>query len=119
MVQMNLPIIKDGKKSILKCDLDTSMAVEERWEENFPVLAENKSYDSYIMGISEIKTTKDILMGLRLIYCAIDFSDSSDKLTWKEFIKIFNFSDTDYIRKLSQVLSDAFSQLFPESKKKD
>ena len=129
MVHIKLPIIEDREgvptEGILECFLDSSLACEETWAEQFPKLAERTTLMDYIRYWKD-KSDEDgtmpiarILSVLKGLYCTIDFSKSKKEISFKEFLQLFTFNNPEFTKKVTDVLLSAIKELYPDSKKKD
>lgn len=91
----------------VKFEIDTSVYSEERWEINFPHLAQHEGLFSYIERISEnaISEKVKVIAMLKAIYC---FIESKEVSSYKEFAKMFILSAPEYVSKLISKLTFAF-----------
>ena len=114
-MKIKLPILtqvmKDGDIQFTETeavfDIDTSVYSEERWEQNFPALAEKEGLFQYIERIQEnaISDRVKVASMLKAIFC---FVESSTVTTYKEFAQLFNFAVPEYTTRLVTQLKAAF-----------
>jgi len=104
----------------LKCQLDTSISSEITWEEQFPAQAKNSTLFDYfsMLKLSKKDNTANILSQLKVIYCFIVFKQGQE-LSFREFTRLFNFSDIEYLKKLAKAFKDVFELIYPDEKKTD
>lgn len=88
-------------------DLDTSVYSEERWEQNFPRLAQHEGLFQYIERVQKDSQTEKVrvIAMLKAIYC---FIESNTVPTYKDFAKMFNLAVPEYTDKLINKLKIAF-----------
>lgn len=88
-------------------DLDTSVYSEERWEQNFPRLAEHYGLFQYIEKVQKESETNKVrvIAMLKAVYC---FIESNTVPTYKDFAKMFNLAVPEYTDKLINKLKTAF-----------
>lgn len=110
MAKATLPILKQEivgtqlirTESEIEVDVDASLAMEYRWEKNFPELAKRESLTSYIERINnqdEASKKASYMSALKAVYCVFE----SDSLpTFESFLKLFNLSDQEYLDKLQK-----------------
>ena len=131
MLTFNIPIIVETKSSeenklvkerkTLKCQLDTSIASESRWEDKFPNQANSETLFDYISRLQSSKQKQNIatiISQLKAIYCFIVFPENKDKI-FLEFERLFCLNDKEYLDDLIKAINDAFSLVYPNEKKSD
>lgn len=84
--------------------VDTSIYAEERWEAEFPKLAEKETIFEYMNRISVAKSEEDNmatkLAGLKALYCLIE----CDKWTnYKEFLQSISIDNTEFVNKMYEL----------------
>lgn len=98
-------LVREEKTILL--DIDTSVYSEERWEQNFPLMAQHEGLFQYIERVSEIQTSDRVrvVAMLKALYC---FVESSEIPTYKAFAQMFSLSATDYTERLINKLLETF-----------
>lgn len=99
-------------------EVDTSVYSEERWEQNFPALAQKESLFSYIERIQEqsVSDRVQVTCMLKAIYCFIE-SDSIH--SYKEFAQLINLATPEYTTKFIDSLRNAFKLIINSSSVKN
>ena len=95
-------------EGVIKCDLDTSVYAETRWEKHFPEIAKSCPLFDYVDRILANKdyTAKvHVASMLKAVYC---FIDSDDLPTYKSFAMLFNLGDSAFCNKLINKLLKIF-----------
>ena len=101
--------IENGKlkkvKGVFTADLDMSLASQIRFETKFPELAKHEDLISYVQRIKDIKelNTAVILSDMKALYCWFDTD-----LTFVEFLKLFDLTDLDYIKQITEEIKSVF-----------
>lgn len=96
--------------------IDTSVASQMRYEANFPDLAKREDilgYSERICSIKNVSAAK-ILSELKLLYCWIETD-----LSFIDFVRLFDFSDPQYVKELTKVVTNAFDLIFNSSAEKN
>lgn len=112
--------IKNGQieniKGTFTADLDMSLASQIRFEAKFPELAKNEDLIGYAQRLKEIKelNTAVILSNMKVLYCWFDTD-----LTFIEFLKLFDLTDMDYIKKLTEEIKTIFDLVLNSSAEKN
>lgn len=112
--------IENGKlkkvKGVFTADLDMSLASQIRFEAKFPELAKNEDLIGYAQRLKEIKelNTAVILSNMKVLYCWFDTD-----LTFIEFLKLFDLTDMDYIKKLTEEIKSVFDLVLNGSAEKN
>ena len=114
-MKITLPVVtkdelgKDGKRIFAyeerAVEADFSLGMQLRWEAKFPELAAQCSVIDYAERVA--KAPNDVgglLAKLKCVYCFLDTD-----LTFRAFIKLFDFSQREYVEKLIHKISEAFS----------
>ncbi len=95
--------------------IDTSIAVEEAWEKNFPEQAKRETLFAYIERIrdaNEAGRKADLISELKAIYCCMVSDELPDFLT---FARMFDGTDEEYVNKLSNKLQSVFKLVLGNS----
>lgn len=125
-MRIELPILEqkfvDGKiiptEKIADFEVDTSIYSEERWEQNFPILAEKEGLFQYIARIQDNSITERVRVSsmLKAIYC---FIESDEIPTYKHFAKMINLSTPEYTTRILESLKNAFKAILNGSSTKN
>ena len=123
-MRFKFPVIRkeivDGKvkkeKGYIDFDVDVSLASQVRYETKFPDLAKREDLYNYSKRISEIQelSTAKILSWLKLLYCWIDID-----IEFIDFLKLFDLTDTEYVKEFTKVLQDSFDKILDGSAEKN
>ena len=123
-MRFKFPVIRkeivDGKvkkeKGYIDFDVDVSLASQVRYETKFPDLAKREDLYNYSKRISEIKelSTAKILSWLKLLYCWIDID-----IEFIDFLKLFDLTDTEYVKEFTKALQDSFDKILDGSAEKN
>lgn len=113
-------VIKDGE--LIKTpgekefDLDMSVAGQMRFEAKFPELAEKEDLFGYSKRICSIEdlTGSVMLSKMKMLYCWFD-----TELSFVEFLKMFDLSDTEFSNKLTGKIHEIFEIVFNGSVEKN
>lgn len=99
-------------------DIDTSVYSEERWEQNFPLLAAKESLFAYIERIQENSITDRVRVScmLKAIYC---FMESPEIPTYKHFAQMISLSTPEYTTRMLESLKAAFNAILNGSSVKN
>lgn len=112
--------IKNGQlekiKGTFTADLDMSLASQIRFEAKFPELAKNEDLITYAQRMKDVKelSTAVILSNMKILYCWFDTD-----LTFIEFLKLFDLTDIDYIKKLMEEIKNIFDLILNGSAEKN
>lgn len=112
--------IKNGKlekiKGTFTADLDMSLASQIRFEAKFPELAKNEDLIGYAQRLKDIKelSTAVVLSNMKILYCWFD-----TELTFIEFLKLFDLTDIDYIKQLTEEIKTIFDLILNGSAEKN
>lgn len=113
-MKITLPIVTkdemvEGKRvfeySERAMEADFSLGMQLRWEAKFPELAAQGSIIDYAERVA--KAPDDVgglISKLKCIYCFLE-----TELTFEAFIKLFDFSQKEYVEQLLHRISEAFS----------
>ena len=112
--------IKNGQiekiKGTFTADLDMSLASQIRFEAKFPELAKNEDLIGYAQRMKDIKelSTAVILSDMKVLYCWFDTD-----LTFIEFLKLFDLTDIDYVKRLMEEIKTVFDLILNGSAEKN
>lgn len=115
-MEITLPIQKvkivNGKKLVESSEkvfeLDMTLAAQMRFEQKFPEIAKREDLYDYTKRILSYSLSREqILSLLKTLYCWFDTN-----IQFIEFIKLFDFSDKQYVDKLLQKLDETFKIIF-------
>ena len=112
--------IKNGKlekiKGTFTADLDMSLASQIRFEAKFPELAKNEDLLGYAQRLKDINelSTAVIISNMKVLYCWFDTD-----LTFIEFLKLFDLTDIDYIKQLTEEIKTIFELVLNSSAEKN
>ena len=112
--------IKNGKlekvKGTFTADLDMSLASQIRFEAKFPELAKNEDLLGYAQRLKDTKelSTAVILSDMKILYCWFDTD-----LTFIEFLKLFDLTDIDYVKRLMDEIKIVFDLILNGSAEKN
>lgn len=112
--------IKDGKlekkQDKFVSDLDMSLASQMRYEAKFPELASKEDLYSYSKRINEIQETTApvIISKMKMLYCWFD-----TEIGFVDFLKLFDLTDIDYVKKLTKEMHDIFTIILEGSAEKN
>ena len=99
-------------------NIDTSVYSEERWEQNFPALAENEGLFQYIEKVQQKSVTERVKVAcmLKAVYC---FIESEEIPTYKDFAQMFNLATPEYTTRMITALHSAFDAILNGSSVKN
>jgi len=112
--------IMDGKvkkeKTYIDFNVDTSLASQIRYEKKFPDLAKREDLLNYSIRIASIKelSSSKILSWLKLLYCWIETD-----MEFIDFVKLFDFTDSIYVKELTKTIEKAFNIILDDSAEKN
>lgn len=112
--------IKNGKlekiKGTFTADLDMSLASQIRFEAKFPELAKNEDLLGYAQRLKDINelSTAVIISNMKVLYCWFDTD-----LTFIDFLKLFDLTDIDYIKQLTEEIKTIFDLILNGSAEKN
>ena len=104
------------KQTDKQFDIDTSLASQIRFETKFPKLAEREDLFGYSKRICEIEelSAPVIISKMKMLYCWFD-----TELEFIDFLKLFDLSDEEYVKKLTDAIKVAFQLIFAGSAEKN
>lgn len=125
MVKIDLPVItkneiKDGKHIVEYGDkeflLDVSLVSQMRWERKFPTQASKEDLESFTERISKVEASSIgvILSKMKVLYCYFDTN-----LTFEQFMQMFDLSNLEFTKKLTNKLTETFNIIFGEASEKN
>lgn len=115
-------VLKDGVvekvKGTFTADLDLSLASQIRFEAKFPELAKNEDLVTYTNRFSKVKENElsvpIILSLMKSFYCWFETD-----LTFIDFLKLFDLTDLEYIKKFTGEIKNAFDLILDSSAEKN
>jgi hypothetical protein len=109
-MKFKLPVIKDNKIEEFEADFSNNLLAQMKWEREFEEQSKQESLDNYIQRINTLKeSSKGIvnmslaLSALKAIYC---FMDCDYFRNFKEFVKLMDFSNQEWIEKFTKVFNE-------------
>ena len=112
--------IIDGKLVVMASEkelvLDPSFLAQQRFEAKFPKLAEQEDLEGYSKRICAVKelSLPIIISKMKLLYCWFD-----TEMSFEDFLRLFDLTDVEYIKKLVNVFNEAFEIIFNASAEKN
>jgi len=105
--------VENGEREF---DVDMTLLAQNRYEKNFPKMAEYEDLLSYSQRICAVEDLKAevILSKMKMLYCWFD-----TELSYEEFVKLFDLTDKEYIDKLATKIQKVFSLIFSGSAEKN
>lgn len=96
--------------------IDNTLNAQMRWEARFPELAERESIVDYSCRIKQVESASltVIISKLKVLYCFLDA-----ELTFEQFLKMFDYSQKEYVEKLIERLTEAFEAIFDAAAEKN
>lgn len=123
-MKIKLPIqtkeIVDGKLVIKASEkeikIDTSLMAQRRFESKFPELAIKEDLDGYSKRICAVETLSIavIISKMKMLYCWFETDMSFD-----DFLRLFDLTDIEYIKKMTNAIKEAFEIIFNASAEKN
>ena len=124
-MKVELPVIVqneiiDGKREFRyekrAFELDVSLNCEMRWEANFPQQAEVEDLISYTERVCRIEKNSlpVIVSKMKTVYCYF-----ATDLTFNEFLKMFDFTNGEYLKELIDALKSVFDIVFGSAVEKN
>ncbi len=109
----NRMVKKEGEEEF---DIDMSLASQIRFESKFPDLATREDLFGFTKRICEIEELSAgvIISKMKMLYCWFDTD-----MTFINFLKLFDLSDEEYIKKLSLIIGEAFDLVLNSSAEKN
>ena len=97
-------------------EIDTSLASQIRFEAKFPELAQNEDLFGYSKRICDIDslTAGVIISKMKMLYCWFDTD-----IQFVDFLKLFDLSDEEYVKRLTNEIREAFELIFNGSAEKN
>lgn len=122
-MKINLPVVTRDeivdKKRVTEYGektfkLDPSLNCQMRWERCFPNAEEDlTSYAERIKNIKE-NSVAVIISKMKTLYCFFD-----TELSFTEFLQLFDFSNAEYIKKLTDRITEVFQIVFDGASEKN
>lgn len=123
-MKIKLPIqhkeIKDDKLvktlSEKEFELDTSLASQIRFEAKFPLIAQNEDLFEYSKRICAVEglSASLVISKMKILYCYLETD-----IDYIEFLKMFDLSDLEYTKKLTDKMTYVFELVFNGSAEKN
>jgi hypothetical protein len=123
-MKIKLPIqtkeIIDGKlvikSSKIELKIDTSLLAQQRFESKFPKLAEKEDLEGYSKRICAVETLSIavIISKMKMLYCWFDTD-----MSFEDFLRLFDLTDIEYIKKMTNAIKEAFEIIFNASAEKN
>ena len=97
-------------------EIDTSLASQIRFEAKFPELAQNEDLFGYSKRICDVDSLSAgvIISKMKMLYCWFDTD-----IQFIDFLKLFDLSDEEYVKRLTNAIREAFELIFNGSAEKN
>lgn len=111
---------KDGKRIFetedKSVDIDNTLVAQMRWEANFPEIAARESIVDYAMRLKgESGENVSVLISkLKVLFCFFKLDGD-----FVGFLKMFDFSQKEYVEGLIEKISEAFNAIFAGAAEKN
>lgn len=111
---------KDGKRIFetedRSVDIDNTLVAQMRWEANFPEIAARESIVDYAMRLKgESGENVSVLISkLKVLFCFFKLD-----VDFVSFLKMFDFSQREYVEGLIEKISEAFNAIFEGAAEKN
>lgn len=111
---------KDGKRIFeteeRTVEIDNTLVAQMRWEANFPEIAARESIVDYAMRLKneQSKNVAVLISKLKVLFCF--FKLDGDFVC---FLKLFDFSQKEYVESLIEKISEAFNAIFSGATEKN
>lgn len=111
---------KDGKRIFetedRSVDIDNTLVAQMRWEANFPEIAARESIVDYAMRLKgESGENVSVLISkLKVLFCFFKLDGD-----FVNFLKMFDFSQREYVEGLIEKISEAFNAIFEGAAEKN
>ena len=111
---VNGELVKKQSEKVF--DLDTSLASQIRFETRFPELAQKEDLDGYSKRICKVEelSVAVIISKMKMLYCYFD-----TEISFIDFLKLFDLSDLEYVKKITSEIKQAFELIFDGSAEKN
>lgn len=105
------------QENYIDCELNFSLDAQETWENTFPEMAKNMGLFDFVENYKDlaIKDQASAGIALKIIYCFMLFDK---EMSFREFVRLFTFSDLEYFEKLCNVLKNVISYITDKNKNK-
>jgi hypothetical protein len=124
-VKIKLPIVtkdelKDGKRVFeyeeREVVFNNTISCQMRWESCFPELAKRESVIDYAARVRELegRSVGVLISEMKVVYCFLELD-----MPFTEFIKLFDFSQKEYVEKLIAKIKEAFDVIFDTASEKN
>lgn len=111
---------KDGKRIFeteeRPVEIDNTLVAQMRWEANFPEIAARESIVDYAMRLrnEQSENVAVLISKLKVLFC---FFKLDGDFVW--FLKLFDFSQKEYVESLIRKISAAFNVIFSGATEKN
>lgn len=97
-------------------EFDNSLACQMRWEAKFPELAKTETFVDYATRVGKIKSSSAaiVVAKMKSIYCFFETT-----MSFIQFLKLFDFTRTDYVKELVSRLEEIFRIVLDSSAEKN
>lgn len=111
---VNGELVKKQSEKVF--EIDTSLASQIRFEAKFPGLAEKEDLDGYSKRICKVEelSAPVIISKMKMLYCWFD-----TELEFIDFLKLFDLTDLEYVKKITGTIKEAFELIFKASAEKN
>ena len=111
---VNGELVKKQSEKVF--DLDTSLASQIRFETKFPELAQKEDLEGYSKRICKVEelSVAVIISKMKMLYCWFD-----TELEFIDFLKLYDLTDIEYIKKMTNAIKEAFELIFNASAEKN
>ena len=97
-------------------DFDFSLCCQMKWEAKFPELAKRETIVDYTSRISKLPASVATLFSkMKAVYCFI----GGEHLSFEGFVRLFDFTRKDYVRTLTERLSEVLALFEDEATEKN
>jgi hypothetical protein len=100
-------------------NLDMSLACQMRWEAAFPEMAKKENLVDYSKRIRDLDefSLPVIISKMKTMYCYFD--TETVPLTFMQFLKMFDFTYEEYVKKLTDRIKEIFNIIFESASEKN
>lgn len=111
---------KDGKRIFeteeRPVEIDNTLVAQMRWEANFPEIAARESIVDYAIRLrnEQSENVAVLISKLKALFC---FFKLDGGFVW--FLKLFDFSQKEYVESLVRKISEAFNAIFSGATEKN
>lgn len=111
---------KDGKRIFetedKSVEIDNTLVAQMRWEANFPEIAARESIVDYAMRLKgeSGENISALISKLKVLFCFFKLDGD-----FVGFLKMFDFSQKEYVEGLVEKISEAFNAIFAGAAEKN